>query len=307
MTPSATEMRLRTALKELTSTTPLANPDHPRERPTVVPASKVSTVELHLGLRPDGDRPLPPRRGSRPVRLIVGTVSAVVAIAGFAVAVAYGPGSSDNGGSRVEIAPAQSARHVAATVELRSRDVPGWSGYRTPAPDPATTEKVARCLGIHNFHVSPPVASARSKDFDTDNLTLYAQSYTDVMATVAQAEKVTSLVRQSRFPSCYATLARNGITADLASYSHLSRLAVAVGPPPPGVNGSDAQTIFTSFSTQEVGAPGSEPFDMRVMLVRIGRVVTDVVVTAALTAGPYPVRLFNRLAVTISKRLARAT
>jgi hypothetical protein len=286
VSPTEIEMRLRHSLKELTATTPLANPDHPRAGP--------------------------PGRRSRPQRLAVGAVAAALFIAAFALAVAYGPGSSDNGGSRSAIARAQTARHVAATVELRSEDLPGWPGYNTPTPDLGAAKKLAQCVGIRHSHVLPAVAVVRSKQFDngvpTGSATTYAYSSTYVMATAAQAEQLTSFYRLPRFPSCYAHQTGAAIAAGLESTSHLLGVQVlGVGPAPPGVNTSDSQTVSTSYATQQQGATGVEHSVVRLLFMRIGRVVTFLVVSALLTAGPFPVTLFDRLAVTVSNRLVRAT
>jgi hypothetical protein len=277
------EIRLRTAMTELASTTPLANPDHPREGPTV-------------------------RRSRRSMRLVVGTVAAAVAIAGFAVAIAYGPGSSVNGGSRTPTALIPAARHLAAAVEVRSGDLPGWPGYATPPPDPATTATFARCMGNQNPRLSAPVGTARSKQFSTKNLTEYVQSFTYVMATVGQAEQLTARDRRARFPSCYARQNSAAIAANLESSEHVvGQKVLGVGPAPRGVNQSDSLTVSTSYTTQQVGATELEHTVVRLMVVRVGKTVTNLVVSAQLTAGPFPAALFNRLAVTLSRRLASST
>lgn len=306
MTDTDIEMRLRNSLRELTDTTPLVNPDRPRERPTGAPVSAASSVGNDVGRRPGGKRPSPPERRGRPVRIVAGAVATAVAVAAFALAIAYGPGSSDRRASMTTSARVQAARHLAATVTLRAGDLPGWSGYTTPAPDPASAATVARCIG-RRPPLSPPVAAARSKEFTVDNLTVYAQSYTYVMTTAAQAEQVTSLARQRRFPSCDASLERKAIAANSAATAQLSGLKVRVGPAPPGVDEPDSLTVTTTYATRQFGATGASHTDAHTMVVRSGRVVTDVVVSALRSAGPYPVSLFNRLAVTLSQRLAEAT
>jgi len=308
MTNTDIERRLRTSLTELTSTTPFANPNCPRTQSTAAHASDTRPAGRDGELRTGGEGSSPTRRSIRPVRIVVGAVSAVLFIAGFALAVVYGPGSSDNGGSRSAIAPAQSARHLAAIVELRSEDLPGWSGYNTPTPNPAAAKKLAQCMGIGNPHLASPVAVVRSKQFDSKNVTVYAQSTTYVMATVAQAKQLTAFYRQARLPSCYADQTGGTIAANLESTSHLSGVKVlGVSPAPPGVNTSDSQTISTSYLTQQVGATGMAQTVVQLMFVRIGRLVTYLAVSALLTAGPFPMALFNRLAVTLSKRLADVT
>jgi hypothetical protein len=152
-----------------------------------------------------------------------------------------------------------------------------------------------------------PVATARSKEFNTENLTMYAQSYTDVMATVAQAEHVMSSFRNSRFPSCDSGVARAEVIADVPSSTQVSALKVLVEPGPPGVSGSDSLTIFTSDTTQEAGAQGTVHTVAHLMVLRKGRVVTYLMVSSLLTAGPFPALFFDRLALRLAKRLAGAS
>ena len=95
MSAHDTEVRLRAALSELTSTTPLINPDRPR----------TGTARVDRGDGPVGRTDFgPPSKGDgRPHRLrrriLVGAAAAAVGIGGFALALSYGPRSSDVGGS----------------------------------------------------------------------------------------------------------------------------------------------------------------------------------------------------------------
>jgi hypothetical protein len=306
MTDTDIEMRLRNSLRELTQTTPLVNPERPPERLTGAPVSAVPLVGNDLGRQPAANWPSSLEHRARPIRAIVVAVAVVVAVAAFAFAVADGPGSSDQRAS-VPAARVQSARQLAATVAVRARDLPGWSGFTSPAPDPAALETVARCMGRQGPRLAPPVAALRSKEFAKDNLTVDAQSYTYVMATAAEAAQVTSLERQPRFPWCDASLESKAIEADAASPVHLSALKVVVGPAPAEVEQADSLTVTTTYSTQQVGATGASDTDAHMVVVRSGRVLTDVVVSALLSAGPFPLSLFDRLAGTVSKRLTGAT
>jgi hypothetical protein len=96
MSTNATEVRLRAALSELTSTTPLINPDRPRAGTALVDTVDGAVVRTDFPAPSTGDGSTHRHRNRI---ILVGAAAAVVAIAGFALALSYGPRSSDVGGS----------------------------------------------------------------------------------------------------------------------------------------------------------------------------------------------------------------
>jgi hypothetical protein len=94
MSAHDTEIRLRAALAELTSTTPLISPVRPRTG-----TAPVDSVDGAVGLTDV----LPPSKGDggryrRRNRILVGAAAVAVGITAFALALSYGPRSSDVGG-----------------------------------------------------------------------------------------------------------------------------------------------------------------------------------------------------------------
>jgi hypothetical protein len=95
MSTNDTEVLLRAALNELTSTTPLINPDRPRTGTALGDTADGAVVRADFPPLYQGDR----RRHRHKRRILVGAAALVVGIAGFALALSYGPRSSDVGGS----------------------------------------------------------------------------------------------------------------------------------------------------------------------------------------------------------------
>jgi hypothetical protein len=96
MTPVDIETRLRASLQELTSTTPLAHPDLPREDPSAS-TPRVSQPPLAKGFARRQDAAHDPRRR---MRVVVGALIVLVVVVGLGVALAAGPRSGAPGGSR---------------------------------------------------------------------------------------------------------------------------------------------------------------------------------------------------------------
>jgi len=130
MTPTDIEVRLRSYLNDLTSTTPLPRPHLPRDSQAMTDQSETSATigqtvhvrnagrlpvgaEYRRGRTADPDR-TPRRRG----RLLAGVSAAVVIVAGLALAVVYGPRSSDVGGRSAE-------KTTTATTPTSPSNLPG--------------------------------------------------------------------------------------------------------------------------------------------------------------------------------------
>lgn len=192
-----------------------------------------------------------------------------------------------------------SASHLAAAVEIRSGDVPGWPGFNEPVQ---LFPQIARCMGVPDPDRPAPLATGRSEEFG--DALLNVQSYTFVFATSSQAKRVVSLYRNRRLPSCEAQSVR-------ANYSrmHVRGVTVSVESAPPGVESavsSDTLTTTLTATVQEPGANGDEQYVSPLMVLRSGRVVTHLLMSASSTVGPFPTALFDRLSVTLSQRLTNA-
>jgi len=192
-----------------------------------------------------------------------------------------------------------SASHLAAAVEIRSGDVPGWPGINQPLN---LFPQLARCMGLPNPLRPAPVGIGRSEEFGGSILNV--QSYTYVFATASQAKRDVSSYRNERLPSCEARLVRKTYSGQ-----NLKGVTVSVESAPPGVESAispDALTTTLTLTFQESGAKGDEQFVAPLMVLRSGRVVTHLTMSASSTTGPFPTALFDRLSVRLSQRLMKA-
>lgn len=192
-----------------------------------------------------------------------------------------------------------SARHLAAAIEIRSGDLQGWPGFNQPLQ---LFPQIARCMGAPDPLRPAPLAIGRSEEFGDPLLNV--QSYTYVFATASQAKWAVSLYRNRRLPLCETQSVR-------ANYSrqHIKKVTVSVESAPLGVESaasSDALTTTLTTTNQEPGAAGVEQYVSPLLVLRSGRVVTHLIMSASSTVGPFPTALFDRLSVTLSQRLMNA-
>ena len=97
MTPVDIETRLRRSLEEVTQTTPLTHPSGPR------PTHGAETASLLWPPATGTRNPVAPATGPaarRRVRLVVGLAAVLVLVAGFGLALAYGPHDGGPGVNR---------------------------------------------------------------------------------------------------------------------------------------------------------------------------------------------------------------
>ena len=148
MTFTDIEDQLRNYLIELTLGTPLVSPDHPRDGPATTNETEASSSAIgYSPLRTDDKRPeaVPkfepfwrvisqPSAHQRRGHLVAGISIALVIVAGLIVAVAYGPRSSDVGGSKTDKVDSAHAPAVSTTwaIPTPSGYVELRGGSRTP-------------------------------------------------------------------------------------------------------------------------------------------------------------------------------
>lgn len=218
MTSNEIEARLRSSLKELTDSTPLANPHNPRADHAHAGESKVSAVQIDPSILQGGaDRPQPAREpelvgtdapisgGMGRRRLLLGATIAVVVIAAFAFAVAYGPRSSDVGG-KTEAAswpPVQTARVVPTpkgyNADSTENTVP--TGVQTlkdvaeSGPENGNTEAMSRAgwrSGVAEYWVESQPAQGQ----DPSTISLNIDQFASVAEAAAYQAKTVSVANR---------------------------------------------------------------------------------------------------------------
>jgi hypothetical protein len=88
---------------------------------------------------------------------------------------------------------------------------------------------------------------------------------------------------------------------------HIGKVTVGVESAPPGVeSAASSDALTTTLTVQQTGVDGDEQDVSPLVILRSGRVVTHLLMSASSRVGSFPTALFDRLSVTLSQRLMNA-